>query len=373
MYPDAFAALHRRLILALGLVPLAACGELGEGTACIIVEPNTTQCPSKEEAEEILYSVTCGPRLGDVLGRGEYAYNQRDTGVSGPRCCYPVERAEHSVQTCVVGRPYREAGALVTAPRGRASGWSSGQRVRLRGLDHVARRVLGEAWAQEGLIEQASVAAFSRVSLELLATGAPADLVRDVHAAALDEVRHARLCMGLASSYLGEPVAPGHFPLGVGVPVATTLVDVAESTIREGCIAETLVALLDAEALARSTDPAVRRVLSVVTRDELRHSALAWRTLAWLLREGGAPVRERLAAALGELEDGAFLPPQSTVGAPAALLTGHGRLSQELTDRAWAKGITEVVAPALRAALERQPTANAPKRAGARAETPRYA
>ncbi len=62
------------------------------------------------------------------------------------------------------------------------------------------RAALGAAWLRNALMEHASVAALARFTLELLAVGAPADLIRDSNAAASDETRHAELCFALAAS-----------------------------------------------------------------------------------------------------------------------------------------------------------------------------
>ncbi len=77
------------------------------------------------------------------------------------------------------------------------------------GLALEEREALGAAWLRNALMEHASIAAFARFTLELLAVGAPADLIRDSNAAASDETRHAELCFALASEYLGESEGPG--------------------------------------------------------------------------------------------------------------------------------------------------------------------
>src|SRR6185369_11435722 len=97
-------------------------------------------------------------------------------------------------------------------------------------------------WTRDGLFEHASVASFGRFALELLAAGAPAALVEDAHRAALDEVRHARLCFDLASAYAGEAIAPGAFPFEGRVEVTSDLASIASRAAREGCIGETIAA-----------------------------------------------------------------------------------------------------------------------------------
>ena len=62
------------------------------------------------------------------------------------------------------------------------------------------RDAVVKAWTTAARAEHASVASFARFTLQLLHLGAPADLVADAQQAALDEVRHARLCFGVASA-----------------------------------------------------------------------------------------------------------------------------------------------------------------------------
>ena len=56
-------------------------------------------------------------------------------------------------------------------------------------------------------------------------------------------------------AYAGEEVAPGPFPLGGEVHVAASLAELAASTVKEGCVGETVAAVVAAEQLARATDP----------------------------------------------------------------------------------------------------------------------
>jgi hypothetical protein len=105
--------------------------------------------------------------------------------------------------------------AVLSAPMlAEEGGWTRGTQPCVDGLTAEERDVLAAAWTEAALFEHASVASFSRVSLELLAAGAPSELVELAHRAALDEVHHAQLCFTLASAYAGEDTAPGPFPLG---------------------------------------------------------------------------------------------------------------------------------------------------------------
>src|SRR5262249_45609125 len=151
------------------------------------------------------------------------------------------------------GRPYLVEDVARTAPprRGAGSdGWIHGEEACVEGLSAAERAALAAAWARDALLEHASGASFARFSLALLAGGAPADLVALAHEAALDEIEHARLCFALASRYAGEEIAPGPFPLGGEVAVGGSLREIAVSTVREGCIGETMAAVIAAEQLA---------------------------------------------------------------------------------------------------------------------------
>jgi hypothetical protein len=102
-----------------------------------------------------------------------------------------------------------------------------------------------------------------------------------------DETLHAKLAFSLASAYAGRPIGPG--PLDVGGALARSAPrDVLAAAIQEGCIGETAAAVEAAEAHARATDPAVRRVLERIAADEARHAALAWQFVAWIVQRDPA-------------------------------------------------------------------------------------
>lgn len=338
-------SLRLRFLALLGALPLAACGERFESTSCMIVEDAAATCPSVQVAEEHFVGPGCGARTLSVDGPGVLVpHSEGDTGIGSDQCCYPVTQVT-VMDGCVVGRPYYDNGQLVTAPSVRAPGWSQGQPPSLAGLSPDERRVLAQAWTEDALIEHASVAAFARFALELLAAGAPADLVDDAHAAARDEVRHARLAFALAETYAGGPVGPGAFPFGASVPLTLDLAELAATTAREGCVGETVVALLAAEALERTTDPAVRRVLAVVASDESRHAELAWRAVRWMIEAGGSRVRDAVAAVFADVAANGVNPPAVSFGAPENVLAAHGRIRPEAMRAMVDRALCEVVLP----------------------------
>jgi hypothetical protein len=184
-------------------------------------------------------------------------------------------------QHICAGRPFVVDNAAVLA---RASGTTSDERA--------AR------WVSQGLGEHASVASFAAFSLQLLVNGAPFALLAGAARANGDEVRHAEQSFSLASRFAGRAITAEAFPRrAVSALEPQTLEELAEATLREGCIAETLSVFEAARRVAAGdvVDAEERAVLVGIVRDEARHSALAWRTVAWA---SGAALNEPLNARL---------------------------------------------------------------------------
>jgi hypothetical protein len=166
-------------------------------------------------------------------------------------------------------------------------------------LNEVTQKALTDAWCTDAQMEHASVASFARFTLELLALGAPADIVSASQSASLDEVEHARLCFALASRFSGQSIGPGQLDM-TGVLRGTSLAECAGWTVIEGCIGETIAALTARAQIDVAKDDQVRQALLRIAEDEERHAALAWRFVAWAIAVGGAPVRAAVEQAFGE-------------------------------------------------------------------------
>ncbi|WP_437338311.1 ferritin-like domain-containing protein [Sorangium sp. So ce394] len=267
-------------------------------------------------------------------------------------CCY-----EFTASCGGSGRPFLVGERARTAREQRrdAGGWGGAPRPDLAGLGEEARAALAEAWLRDALLEHASVASFSRFALEMMAVGAPAEMLAAAHEAARDEVRHAALCFGLASAYAGAAIEPAPFAFGGVVEVTSDLAELAARAVREGCIGETLAAVQASEQLAHATDAAVRSVLAAIADDEARHAELAWRFVAWALQTGGEAVRRAVAAAF-EAGLAAPSPSVAATDASADALAAHGRPGDAVVAASWRRAIAEVVTPAMRALLSAQAT-----------------
>ncbi|MCB9679492.1 MAG: hypothetical protein H6737_30585 [Alphaproteobacteria bacterium] len=223
------------------------------------------------------------------------------------------------------GQCYRET----MCKRGRP--FEDGRVARLEG---DVRTAAGEAWARVALDEHASVASFARHVLELLAVGAPPDLLAAASQAQLDEVRHAALALDLARRF-GAEVAFG--PMDTDVPVRSDLFALLKSVAEDGCIGETVSAVECAIALEQTEDPAVRAVLEAIVADEAAHAALAWRTLAWGLPKLAPAERAEVLAVFRD----------ARVGPAPAVPPGIGVLGGEEAAHARQWALSGVVAPAL--------------------------
>jgi len=195
--------------------------------------------------------------------------------------------------------------------------------------------------------EHASVASFARVSLQLMALGAPADLVASAHAAALDEVEHARMTFALASSYSGFEEGPGALPVDALEVPALELHALALATFLDACVGETVGTVVAKESAEKARDPRVREVLARIASDEERHAALAWRTLAWAVRAGGDRVHRAMAEALIRLDEALPPLPERELD-----LTAHGVLTPDQEQAVRRRAIEEIVVPCARALIE---------------------
>ena len=286
------------LLLAI-LAVLSGCGDWGDtrdGTGCLDVPATQSTCASKDEVgKSQLYVAegSCGDEITAIKGDGKRVERWRQSIPGGPAgpipsCCYPVEITHHDAYCGTPGRPYFEAGRALLAPM-RASAALSGREL----------RPSAEAWARAGAAEHASVAAFSRLALELMALGAPNALLRDVHQAALDEVGHADACWALARANGYAELCAAPFPIRE-VKLASSLAELAAAAVREGCLAETLGAEVTRAIAELAATPEAQVVLGTIAREEAVHAVLSFRIVAWALQVGGADVRAAVHAALAE-------------------------------------------------------------------------
>jgi len=219
-------------------------------------------------------------------------------GVSGPEiegdlCCYWF------CEGACCGRPFTIEGQARKAETMLRDDWCVPWSEKTNDIDDVTREALVTAWRADAQTEHAAIASFARFTLEIMALGAPAEIVGASQTAGFDEVEHARLCFAIVSRFSGKAHGPGPLDM-TGALRGTSLAECAGWTVVEGCIGETISALTARAQLDVAKDEHVRSALLRIADDEDAHAALAWRFVAWALSVGGAEVRTAVAQAFHE-------------------------------------------------------------------------
>ncbi len=266
-------------------------------------------------------------------------------------CCY------HWFEYCS-GRPHLGDDGPVLAELSPGDAWVEEDDSPVLGPAALRERIAG-AWLEDARAEHASVAAFARATLELMALGAPPDLLVQAQQAGLDEIDHTRRCLQVARRYGADAMQPG--PLPALAPRAAQLTQLAADTFVEGCVGETIAALVAQRATRHCADADVKAHLRQIADDEARHAALAWETLEWARREGGVAVDRRLREVADHLrsERPTTAPPAES---DAVLLAQHGRLDARAMSLAADDAWREVIGPMLDSLLAVPRTAPVPPR-----------
>ena len=278
-------------------------------------------------------------------------------------CCYKV-RVEGQFSCAQEGRPLLTSvdatPRVATLRTGEA--WRTSVQPELdvhRPADPAVRASLRRRWLAAARYEHASVAAFARVSAQLLAQGAPAALVRAAHRAAADEVRHAQVCFELAAHYGAaqeSPLEAGALDTQGSVAAGLDLEATLREAIFEGALGEGAAALAALEGARGCADPLVSELLATIAEDEQRHALLAYQTVAWAL--SAESTREQAAAIIRTcLHEGHELaladPSANQPSSSGEDLRRHGLVSPERRRALHHESWTRLVAPILETLIAR--------------------
>jgi len=198
-------------------------------------------------------------------------------------CCYVIGYQAERPRQYYRGRPLQGCDGPLLAATEERDDWMACLSAEVaEDIEPELRRRLAEGWRDHAAFEHGSVAAFAKLTLDLIALGAPPNLVTASQRAGLDEVRHAKLSYALASRYAGRDLGPG--PLVMEPIEAPSFARIVQDTFDGGCCGETVATAIARDALEHAGDAAVKRVLTIISRDEQRHADLGWQVLAWAVR-----------------------------------------------------------------------------------------
>lgn len=128
--------------------------------------------------------------------------------------------------------------------------------------------------------EHSAIATFARTLCELLARGAPLELIARTQAALADEVRHTEMTLNLLKQQGNSEFSFGPLKAAVA-PLERSLADFI-ADVRAGAASERL-ATEEAQAQAQAEfDKGRRAFYQTLATDEARHAQLALDTVAWL-------------------------------------------------------------------------------------------
>ncbi len=149
------------------------------------------------------------------------------------------------------------------------------------GLLPARTEVAGELarfWLGTQHLEAASVFAFAELADTLEQNGAPYELVARCRSAAEEEREHARFA---EVELRARGLVPA--PVRRRPPDAPTLLDVALHNAAEGCVNESVAALLALHESTVHVEPSVRAFFREVAEEEAEHAQLAWDLHGWFI------------------------------------------------------------------------------------------
>ena len=262
---------------------------------------------------------------------------------------------------CAVGRPLTNGTSYQMAPLSSGDGWTNDDlTINCAYLSKEEIATVISHWENVTQLEHSSIASFSRFSLQMMAMGAPADILLAIQKATSDEIRHTQRAADILSGLIGSKVTLGAFPIK-GLSIESSREALISNLIKEACFAETLgVAELTA-ALKWCDHPEISAHLSEVLEEETEHAHLAWKALKWLVES--APIQEQdqlnvlvqttfaeVSQAFGLTYSESLISERSSSAMVQANINCFGVLTEHQTQQVRAEAFKSVIMPALKAA-----------------------
>lgn len=184
--------------------------------------------------------------------------------------------------------------------------WRDETHYRFDTLSPTERAALAEVWRMFASMEHASVPAFGKLAERLVAIGAPPSLIERSYQAALDEVRHTKRCLAIASSLAGVPLGPDALHALRDDRARKrrshedTITELALSSLEDGALAEGIASRVAARCSELSVE-ALTATFSEIAHDESLHAALARDVIAYCVQVSDPGLHGALCARLDAL------------------------------------------------------------------------
>jgi hypothetical protein len=180
------------------------------------------------------------------------------------------------------------------------------------------RAELARIWGERIPTEYRSITGFATFSFDLIAAGAPVDLVAVCHRVCIDELRHTELAVKMVDLYGGHrPPLPREINSLPGDTSLTAVAQACRSAILLSCLGETFACTELVMLRDRAIDPVVRGVLTVFLSDEIVHARVGWAYLAHAFKTADQATRKSVADAV----------PGYVAGIAANLFGTHDRVA----------------------------------------------
>jgi hypothetical protein len=215
-------------------------------------------------------------------------------------------------------------------------------------LTDAERARLAATWLRRSEAEYLAVSTFSVLAIDLTAAMAPADVLSLCLRAAIDEVRHAEMCLRMAEIYSGAQHLPkpamSALPDDPGRP---KLHQALANTMLVSCVSETYATTVLTATRELTTDPVAHAVLTSIYSDEVMHARLGWSYLRYAIEVGGQGVIDAAAGMLPRALRGVanVVERERPVGEVTPAVRAHGLMTPAEERVIYATCVRDVLVP----------------------------
>jgi heat shock protein HslJ len=152
----------------------------------------------------------------------------------------------------------------------------------LQNLGTNEKRAFVDHWLEIAQHEHSSIASFSQVILELMSFGAPQILLHGCQEAMMDETKHARIALSLASNTQSPPTPYTFGQLDQITIIPRTITQFKDDNYRNACIGEAESAKQLFNEAENTTIDGLKDILLEIASDESKHAELGWEIDRWI-------------------------------------------------------------------------------------------